>query len=684
MNWRLRHPLTIRGKMTLAALVPLATILLLVWGAALYLINAWIVGETQEKVRRDLNAAQAVLQHEEDRVADVIRFTAHSTAVTEALSAGAPQRLADELQAILQRERLDLLTLTGPQGQVLLRGLQPQGGTQTAAPAPVLRRIAGAEALCGPALFSAEELQREAEELARRARVRLLTATPERAPVEDRGMLLVCVTPVTGAGGEPLGYLYGGVLLNDNLPLVDQIRDLVFGAGTYRGTEIGSATLFLGDLRIATTVRLKSGERAIGTLVSAEVARAVLQERQFWLARAKVVDDWYITAYQPILGQDEQAIGALYVGQLEAPFSDLKKQAAFALFLLLLLGGALGYLLARRFSARLSRPILDLEKGARRVAEGERSLVLPIAARDEVGRLTEAFNRMTGALRQQETELQSLNRDLERKVAERTLLLEKKSRQLIRAQEDLARAERLAAIGSLAAGVAHEINNPAAIIRGNVEILLAGQPPEHPEREEAEEILKQTERLSRITASLLTFAREQSVRRETVQVNRLLEEVIAQIGHQRSPGQVEIRRRLDPELPPLQADGERLRQVFNNLILNALQALAGEGRLEIESALQGEAVEVKVADTGPGIAPEVREKIFHPFFTTRSDGTGLGLSVSYGIVQALGGTIEVASEPGQGSTFTVRLPVRLADDPRENDAGDPGRKNRLRHSREDL
>jgi signal transduction histidine kinase len=467
---------------------------------------------------------------------------------------------------------------------------------------------------------------------------------------------------VTDAAGRIRGHLYGGVLLNGNLDLVDRIRDLVFGAETFEGIEIGSATLFLGDLRVATTIRLKNGERAIGTMISPEVARAVLEERQSWLARAKVVDNWYLTAYQGMLGEGGKVIGALYVGQLEAPFTALKRQAALALFVLLLFGGTLGYLLARSFAARLSRPILELEAGAGRVAAGDREILLPIAAGDEVGRLTEAFNRMTGALRSQEEQLQSLNRDLERKVAERTLLLEEKNRQLVRTQEELARAERLAAVGSLAAGVAHEINNPAAIIRGNVEILLAGRSADHPEREEAEEILRQTERLARITASLLTFAREQSVRREPVQVNRLLEDVLAQVGHQTDPGRVEILCRLAADLPTVMADGERLRQVFNNLALNALQALAGEGRLEIVSRRNGEVVEVSFTDNGPGIAAAVREKIFHPFFTTRSAGSGLGLSVSYGIVQALGGRIEVASEAGRGSTFTVVLPLRGAAD----------------------
>ncbi|WP_020674530.1 ATP-binding protein [Geopsychrobacter electrodiphilus] len=266
------------------------------------------------------------------------------------------------------------------------------------------------------------------------------------------------------------------------------------------------------------------------------------------------------------------------------------------------------------------------------------------------------LRRYYDRLAEQERALAELNKYLEQKVVERTLQLEAKSKQLIATQEELAHAEKLAAIGSLAAGVAHEINNPSAIIRGNIEILEAGLPANHMSREETSEILRQIERITLITGNLLSFARKQQLTIRSFPLNALLEEVLEQVGHQVSTRGIEIQTDLATQLPDCLADADRLRQVFNNLIVNGLQALNGRGFLRVSSRLEDGSFKVRIADNGLGILPENRGQIFHPFFTTKTDGTGLGLSVSYGIVEAHGGSISVESEPREGSCFTISLP----------------------------
>jgi PAS domain S-box-containing protein len=260
------------------------------------------------------------------------------------------------------------------------------------------------------------------------------------------------------------------------------------------------------------------------------------------------------------------------------------------------------------------------------------------------------------ALQQSYSQMDALNRTLEEKVAERTRLLEDKNRQLIKTQEELVRKEQLAAVGSLAAGVAHEINNPTAIIRGNGEILLRKLSAEASGREEIGEIVKNTERISRITQNLLIFAREQVINPEEVQVNHLLLDILAQVPHQVACGDVEFVREFARDLPPLAGDKVKLRQVLNNLVLNALQAMEGKGTLTVGSRRHEEMIEMSVMDSGPGIPDDLKGRIFNPFFTTKRTGTGLGLSVSYGIVRAMGGSIDVESTPGAGATFIVRLP----------------------------
>lgn len=646
--------ISIRGKMTLAALTPLLTILLLVSFAAFYLINAWIVGNTQQQIRNDLSAAREVLHHEETRIKDVVRLTTHTEKLTEAVAAGDFQLIADELDTIRQREGLDLLTLTDSQGRIL----GPDGAAETGPPLSFFWQILKGEEFSGTVLFKPRELQREQSNLANRALIRQ-TETP--GEVERRGMLLIGAAPLWNQQRQVIGCLYGGVLLNGNLPLVDRIKEVVYGQKLYEGTEIGSATIFLEGLRVATTIRLKSGERALGTQISQEVAEAVLQGKQTWLARAKVIDEWYLTAYEPILGPGDQAIGALYVGQLEEPFSALKRKISLLLLGLLLFGSGLGFLLSLAIARRLSRPLLELAASAERVAAGDTDIVLPISSRDEVGHLTATFNRMTSTLRERDQRVLGLNRHLEEKVQQRTTELEEKSLQLIQAQEELLRNEKLAAIGSLAAGVAHEINNPTAIIRGNVELLQMELNNGAPGREEADEIMKQTERVSLITRNLLSFAREQMIHPEQVQLNTLLEEILSQLSHQATMSGVLVEKNLCPTLPEVEGDRERLRQVFTNILLNAVQAMAGRGTLSLSSHFDERDVQITIEDTGPGISDDIRGKIFNPFFTTKSNGTGLGLSVSYGILQAHGGSIEVSPAKGQGAIFRVHLPLPKED-----------------------
>ncbi len=271
--------------------------------------------------------------------------------------------------------------------------------------------------------------------------------------------------------------------------------------------------------------------------------------------------------------------------------------------------------------------------------------------------ISQRVGRQVVALGELQRQKDELNRSLEHKVLERTAELEAKSGELIRAREELLRQEKLAAIGSLAAGVAHEINNPAAIIRGNVEFLLRRLPQDAFGREEVGEILKHTDRIARITRGLLDLARDQAMASspEPVHLNELLEEVLVQIPYQEPLGKVEVHTDFAPDLPVLYADREKLRQIFTNFILNALQAMDGQGRLTLRTHPEAGEIAVEVQDTGPGIAPELREAIFHPFFTTKSTGTGLGLATCSSLVEGMGGSLELESEPGQGALFRVRM-----------------------------
>lgn len=643
---------SIRSKLTLAIVTPLVLILVLVALAASFLINASIVEQTQKQIRNDLNAARTVLEREQQRLYEVVRFTARSLPLSGTSKSADPAALGTLLSEIRQQEQLDILNIANPQGKLLLQA----GVEQVPRAADFVLRALADGPYQGMVLLSETEMEHESQELALRAQIDGPAAGGK--PLERRGMFLVAAVPLLDRSGLPVGCLYGGVMLNNNVVLVDRISELVYGQDTFEGVAVGSATIFLKELRVATTVRLKSGERAIGTKISPRVAEAVLERKEIWLDRALVVNEWYLTDYEPIMNDRGEAIGALYVGMLEKPLVAVKNRAFLTLFGLLIVGSLFGGLLAGWLAQRLSKPVLALARSAEKIASGQRDVSLPVAGHDEIGHLTTAFAKMTNALRVSDLELQELNRQLEKKVAQRTSQLEEKSLELIQTQEQLLHQEKLAAIGSLASGVAHEINNPAAIIRGNVEILQMGLAADAGEQEELAEILKQVERISLITRNLLSSSREQDLDLEPVPIPDLLDDILDQLSHHAPMAGIEIKKSFATQLPAVEGDRERLRQVFTNILLNAVQAMAGKGELCLSGSAHGQWVRVKVADTGPGINETVRGKIFNPFFTTKSDGTGLGLSVSYGVIRAHGGSITVSSSEGQGTVFQIDLPLK--------------------------
>jgi PAS domain S-box-containing protein len=230
-----------------------------------------------------------------------------------------------------------------------------------------------------------------------------------------------------------------------------------------------------------------------------------------------------------------------------------------------------------------------------------------------------------------------------------------------RLEQNIQRTEKLASLGQLAAGVAHEINNPLGVILTYTDLLkkeLASRPEP---REDVETIEKHTLACKRIVTDLLKFARSESARKQLTSLNRCLEEAVNMLSHQFSHSRVALRLDLDPDLPLINVDADKMKQVFLNLLMNAAQAIGEEGEIRVATSFDEAAGQERVVirDNGKGIPGDLLEKIFDPFFSTKAagEGTGLGLSVSYGIIQEHRGEIQVKSEPGQWTEFTITLPV---------------------------
>jgi two-component system NtrC family sensor kinase len=315
------------------------------------------------------------------------------------------------------------------------------------------------------------------------------------------------------------------------------------------------------------------------------------------------------------------------------------------------------------FRAHLDRGILE---AVRALEEERASMLIPLRLDGRLSGILVLGEKLSGGIFEpEEIEL------LEMLVGETAVALrnaglyeeiKRQVEELRRTQQQLVQSAKLAAVGELAAGVAHEINNPLTCILGYAGLLLAETPPDSPAHRRLGLIESETNRARKIIHDLLHFARRREPRREPVHVQELVERALTLLQARLEQARVTVERAFDPALPPILGDSDQLIQVFMNLLANAVDAMPGGGRITVRTgALAGDdpRAMVSVQDTGVGIDPDQLGRIFEPFYTTKPEGhgTGLGLSVSRGIVQAHGGRIEVSSEPGRGTTMTVRLPL---------------------------
>ncbi len=307
-------------------------------------------------------------------------------------------------------------------------------------------------------------------------------------------------------------------------------------------------------------------------------------------------------------------------------------------------------------------PLRDLEAGAKRLASGNLEQPIPVRNGDEFGQLAGSFNAMTAALRE-------ATNTLEQKVAERT-------RALHAAQAEAARGEKLASVGLLAAGIAHELNNPLTGVLTFSSLLRKQMPDGSQEAEDLDLVIRETKRCAAIIRRLLDFAREKTPEKKFADLNKLIEDTARIVERPAHLRDIQISMDLDAQLPHVWVDADLVKQVIMNILVNAQHAIEEKGAITVRTRrAAGDKVEISIIDTGCGIPEKDLQRIFDPFFTTKGvgKGTGLGLSVSHGIVQAHGGSIEVASKPGEGSTFRVYLPIEPAVQPAAHAAEESGR-----------
>lgn len=301
----------------------------------------------------------------------------------------------------------------------------------------------------------------------------------------------------------------------------------------------------------------------------------------------------------------------------------------------------------------ITNPIRQLVKVTRRIAAGDLDQRVGLKSHDEFGELAESFNVMTHTLVEAKEAQLNWGKTLEQKVEERT-------QELRMTQEQLMQSEKLASLGKLAAGVAHELNNPLTGVLTYASLLYEDAREDDPDREDLKVIIDETKRCRGIIRDLLEFARQGQPMKRRCNIETVVDNTLAVLKYQATFQDIEIVRKYTPDLPPVEVDTDQMQQVFMNIIMNAGDAMPAGGTLTIETALSSAADNLKISftDTGTGIEEVHIPRLFDPFFTTKTvgKGTGLGLAVSYGIIRRHHGTINVRSKLGQGTTFIITLP----------------------------
>lgn len=492
---------------------------------------------------------------------------------------------------------------------------------------------------------------------------------------ESRGLVSRNLLPIFNRENKLEWIMDGGILLNNSTQVVDRIRDLVYSAGTLPADSIGTVTLFMDDIRVSTNVPLDSDQlngRAIGTRVSQEVKQQVLIAGENWIGRAFVYDDWYISAYEPLRNYNGNVIGMLYTGYLEWPliatFLTNIVEFSIGIVAVLLLSGGLVY----RGARDLFRPIEKIHDVVRVVPLGLNRRIgdLGLCKDHELAIFGQQFDSMLDQLQQRNDLIKRASLELEDKVHSRTQSLHDKTQELEQyikllnqTRSKLVMSEKLAALGELTAGIAHEINNPTAVILGNVELLqLELGDDSQRVSEELEAIHEQIDRIRNITRSLLQYSRQGGVQDEITwqHLNLIVKESLTLVSSGTKSANVQIESQLDAKCC-VEVNRHQLLQVLVNLQMNGVHAMDDKGLLKIKTEDWRDdddnviGAVVHISDHGCGISEDNLARIFDPFFTTRRSGTGLGLSVSQSIISEVGGKITVQSDLGIGSTFSIYL-----------------------------
>lgn len=649
--------LSLRSRLLLGFLLVLGLVGAVGIPTGLSFISRTLRDEAMRRVEIDLGAAWAAFEAERGHVQTVLSLVSQVEPIRAAFRATGQGPLRDELEALRLKHQLDILTVVDAGGRVLVRSRTPYRRGDTLDHDPLVRRALDGQAASGTILVTAADLGLKGRDLAERAYIPIVyteRALPTARTAEDRGLVLEAAMPILDEKGGVRGALVGGILLNRKFALVDRIRSTVFGERTYQGKPVGTVTFFLGDVRVATNVMLDAGTRALGTRVSGEVHRTVLERGLRFADRAFVVNDWYLSAYDPLRDPEGRVVGIIYVGLLEKAYLQYRAGLAREYLAISLFAVLISIVAALVISSSMRRPVARLVSATRQVAAGKLDARVPEGrGSQELVELAAAFNSMAERLEADKRELEHGAAALRKAYSEA--------------------AEKNRAYLEMLGFVTHELKSPLASIVFGIGSLREGLlgPLTEAQAAALRSSAFSADYLQATIANYLSLSRleegglplsPEPVPLQAAIVGPLLER-LSELAGERG---IRLSSDVGAELVAL-CDKGLAASVFDNLVSNAVKYGGAGGRVRVSAQQVDErTLRCSVWNDGPGFAPEDAERLFRRFSRLpgeRGDtrpGTGLGLYVARQIVERHGGRIWAEADAGHWARFSFTLPAAPA------------------------
>ncbi len=611
---------SLRSKYTISIIVVFIFLIVAITVTGLKTLNIFLFKQTRERIRKNINSAWLILNQRKEYVETILKtFNFKISGKTSILNI--KQRLIE----IAPQMNVDILNIYDRRGRVIFRVFNPFVLNDRPDDALVKKAINMEIPVSGFALFPPSRLKKEGERIV------------NKCTINDKlieGMFMGTALPIFDTTGNLKYVIEAGIILNKMYEIVDKITETVFVYKIYKGKRVGTATIFLKDLRISTSVLYKGGQRAIGTRVSRVVAHSVLTNGIPWTGRAWVVNDWYITRYDPIKDVNGKIIGMLYIGELEKPYKDLKIQTLSIYLVIILIGLIAAFVIIYSITGKIIGQVEELSKATKKLAQGDLSFRVKVRTQDELGTLAQSFNKMAEEIERDRNTIERINRNY------------------------------LDMLGF----VSHELKNPLASAILNAYSLKDGYLGEltTAQKKAIESIVRSLDYFEDMIKNYLDLARiekgELHVKlSENVDVGKdVIQPVIEDLERQAKNKNMIIENRVKDV--KITCDPNLLRIVYDNLVSNAIKYGKEGGRIILDYEIGEKEIKFSVYNEGKGIPPDRINHLFKKFQrfdveeSTGRKGTGLGLFIVKEIIEKHNGKVWAESKYGEWAKFIFTIP----------------------------